>query len=72
MKLPNDVLQELKYEIARHGLEAADNFRGYRYRDNHLFSEFVAAGKAGCCDTFEIKITDDVGDAWIVGCNYGH
>lgn len=72
MKLPSDVLRELLLEIVKAELEYADNFRGYRYKDKHLFNEFIKAKDQGCCGVFETYVFDDEGNKWIVGCNYGH
>jgi hypothetical protein len=72
MKIPEDVLRELRYEIGRADLDCANNYRAYRCKDSHLYDEWMAARKRGCCGFYETSIVDDNGDRWMVGCNYGH
>ncbi len=72
MTLPADVIKELQYEISKANLEYADNYRGYRYKDKHMFNKYLEAKNKGCCGSFETHIYDSKGDKWIVGCNYGH
>lgn len=70
--IPTEVRHELQYEIARHELEYADNYRAYRVRDNFLFDDWSTAYHQGCCGSFDTVITLKNGEKWIVGCNYGH
>jgi len=69
--VPDQVWDDLEYEIGRNGLDYADNYRAYRVKDGYLLPEFVAARKRGCCGEFETSTIVN-GDKWIVGCNYGH
>ena len=69
--VPKQVWEDLQYEIARHGLECSDNYRAYRFKDDHLFKEYMKAAESGCCGCFESSTTVD-GDKWIIGCHYGH
>jgi len=71
-QLPEEVWRELQYEIAKAGLEYADNWRAYRYKDKYLFKEYLEQANKGCCGVFESYVYDDEGNKWIVGCNYGH
>lgn len=70
--LPQDVIESLRYEIGRAGLEYADNYRAYRRKDHLHYDEFIARRKRGCCGSYEVDIIDENGDHWIVGCNHGH
>ena len=72
MNLPDDVLFELRYEIARANLEYDDNHRGYRVKDKLHFNDFLEKQRRGCCGEFEITVLDSNGDKWVVGCNHGH
>lgn len=69
--VPEQVWKDLEYEIGRHDLEYADNYRAYRYRDDLHKDEFMYAERCGCCGSFTSSTTVD-GEKWIIGCNYGH
>ena len=70
-KVPQEVWEDLKYEIARNDLDYADNYRAYRYKDSFLKDEFIKADNQGCCGCFESHTVVD-GEKWIIGANYGH
>lgn len=72
MNIPADVLEAMRYEFGRAGLEYDDNYRAYRRKDGLGFEEFTTKRESGCCGSYEVGIIDDSGDAWIVGCNHGH
>ena len=67
--IPNEVWDDLQYEIDRQGLEFADSFRAYRRRGSYLKEQFEAA--RGCCGSWEGQTVVN-GEVWIIGCNYGH
>ena len=69
--LPAGVLELIEYDVYSIGLENADNFRAFRFKDDFLFEEYVKAGKRGCCGAYYGSITYE-GDIWYIGCNYGH
>lgn len=68
---PCEVWRDLEIEIAKTGLEFADNFRAYRYSDGWYVLDFVAAEESGCCGFFT-SWTVVNGEKWIIGCNHGH
>jgi hypothetical protein len=70
-EVPPQVWEDLEYEIARCGLDYADNYRAYRFRDGKYKKEFIERDRRGCCGTFEGYTVVD-GDKWIIGCNHGH
>jgi len=72
MKIPADVLEAMRYEFGRAGLEYDDNYRAYRHRDWLGYDDFIAKRKSGCCGSYEVGIIDDAGEPWTVGCNHGH
>lgn len=69
--VPEQVWDDLRYQIAQRDLEYADNFRAYRFIDDYLRKEFEAARNKGCCGCYESATTVN-GQKWIIGCNYGH
>ncbi len=69
--IPQEVWDDLRYEIARNGLENADNFRAYRMRGHLGYEAYLNARNTGCCGFFESSTMVD-GEKWIIGCNYGH
>jgi len=69
--IPEEVWDDLRYEIARNGLEYADNFRAYRYSDEYGYEQFLKKQNNGCCGFFHSH-TKVAGEKWIIGCNYGH
>lgn len=71
-KVPDDVKEGVRYEIARSGDECDDNHRAYRYKDEFLKKEFIEAERRGCCGTAMSYVIDSNGDKWIVGWNHGH
>lgn len=70
-EVPQEVWEDLRYEIARNDLYNADNFRAYRYKDNWLKREFKLSVNRGCCGSFQSHTMVE-GEKWIIGCNYGH
>ena len=70
-KVPQEVWDDLRYEIGRADLEYDDNWRAYRYKDKFLFKEFKQAENKGCCGFFNTSTIIN-GEKWIIGCNYGH
>jgi len=69
--IPEEVFDDLRYEIARNGLDNADNFRAYRYADKYGYEQFLEKYNNGCCGSFQSH-TKVAGEKWIIGCNYGH
>ena len=69
---PEDVMEELRYQILRCDLDYADNHRAYRIDDDWLKPSYEAIERQGCCGSFETKVKLPAGDTWMVGCNYGH
>lgn len=63
--------EELKYQIARHGLEYADNVRYARVDNEEEMAEYHRIFERGCCGQFDHKFKYQ-GVEYIVGCNYGH
>ena len=74
--IPAEVWDHLRSEIAKHGLENADNFRAckpYAGKDWLGFvSDIEHAERRGCCGVFYSTIVDNDGERWRVACNYGH
>lgn len=70
-QVPKQVWADLEYEVARHDLDCADNFRAYRVSDGYGFETYQRAADTGCCGYFEGSTVVD-GQKWIIGCNYGH
>lgn len=70
--VPEEVWENLEYEIARAELEYSDNLRAYRCFDLLYFEDFMKAEKGGCCGVFETSTTCNDGNVWIIACNYGH
>jgi hypothetical protein len=71
IEIPQEVWDDLNYEIAREGLDYVDNFRAYRYHDGYGLAEFNKSRDNGCCGFFQSHTKVD-GEKWIIGCNYGH
>ena len=69
--VPEQVWDDLQYEIERNELEYADNFRAYRVSDDFLREAFDEAERSGCCGFFQTHTVVD-SEKWIIGCNYGH
>ena len=70
--LPDEIVEAIEYEIGRNRLEFVDNYRAYRHRDGLYRDEYRVAVDGGCCGFFDVSYIDSVGDAWTIGCNYGH
>ena len=70
-QVPQQVWDDLHYEVGRADLEYADNYRAYRVKDDLGLPEFDSKRLRGCCGEFEASTKVD-GDQWIIGCNYGH
>lgn len=64
-------LADLHYEVCRHDLEYADNYRAYRVHDRAGIHKFRQREKKGCCGFFTGHTTIN-GNKWIIACNYGH
>lgn len=63
--------EDLNYEIARHNLDYADNFRA-AIRGNHESEDaYYALAKRGCCGRFDTTTVIN-GITYMIGCNYGH
>lgn len=63
--------EELDYQVARHDLEYADNYRVARVNYAGEMEAYYEAQRYGCCGTFEWSLTID-GQKFLIGCNYGH
>lgn len=63
--------EELKYQIARHDLEYADNVRYARCDNAEQMAEYNRKIERGCCGRFDHKFKYQ-GVEYTVGCNYGH
>jgi len=64
-------MRDLDYEIARHGLEYADNYRACRLDDAEGLAAYNRQAARGCCGAFDTTTKID-GNKWAIGCNYGH
>lgn len=62
---------DLEYEIARNGLDYADNYRVARMNNPAEMLEYARIRKTGCCGDFDTT-TMIHGVKWAIGCNYGH
>jgi hypothetical protein len=71
-QLPNEIVEAISYEVGRNDLDCSDNYRAYRHKDGYLEREYYDAMDEGCCGYFDVNYTDDNGDVWTIGCNYGH
>lgn len=69
--VPQQVWDDLVYEVARANLEYDDNYRAYNFDTGEHFEAYKKAAKRGCCGVFE-SATKVNGQKWIIGCNYGH
>jgi hypothetical protein len=69
--VPQQVWDDIEYEIARNELACADNLRAYRYGDREGEQIFRYLEKKGCCGSWNGSTMVD-GWRWIIGCNYGH
>lgn len=69
--VPEQIWEDLEYEIARNNLEYADNYRAYNFDTGKGFKAYVKATNKGCCGFFE-SATKLNGEKWVIGCNYGH
>ena len=72
--VPQEVWDDLKYNMAYEGLgdeDCVDNYRAYRVSDDFLKDEYIQASNKGCCGSFQTW-TKVNGEKWIMGCNYGH
>jgi hypothetical protein len=70
-EIPEEVWEDLRYEINRNNLEFADNFRAYRLKDGLFYEDWMEKVSKGCCGFFE-TFTVVKGETWVLGCNYGH
>ncbi|KZX57770.1 hypothetical protein A3709_19295 [Halioglobus sp. HI00S01] len=64
-------LEDIQYEIDRHDLEYADNFRWYQEGDEEGEIAYNEAAESGCCGSFNTTTMIN-GQKWFIGCNYGH
>lgn len=69
--VPNEVWDDLHYEVAKAQLEYDDTYRAYKYGDETGEWHFKVIAYYGCCGSFQSHTTVD-GVKWIIGCNYGH
>lgn len=69
--IPDAVWDELDYQVARHELEYADNYRAYNRDTKEHKADYQRAQDSGCCGFFETRVTID-GQRYTIGCNYGH
>lgn len=72
MNINDDVLECIEYEVGRHGLEYADNYRAWRLSDNTGKADYIRAVKRGCCGFFDVVVITAKREKWLIGCNYGH
>ena len=72
MKIPDEIIEAIEYEIGRYELDCADNYRAYRLSDKFLKRQFLDRKNQGCCGEFECTYIDLSGEKWVIGCNYGH
>lgn len=73
MTIPDEVLEAIVYDAHRTGCaDYMDNPRAYRVRDNLNREAFDAAEASGCCGFGHSHYTDQHGDKWITGWNFGH
>ena len=72
MKIPDEIIEAIEYEIGRYELDCADNYRAYRLSDKFLKRQFLDRKNRGCCGEFESTYIDLSGNKWVIGCNYGH
>lgn len=63
--------EELNYQVARHDLDYADNYRIARTSYAGEMEVYYDAQRRGCCGQFEWSLTID-GEKFLIGCNYGH
>lgn len=63
--------EELNYQIARHALEYADNYRIAREKYAGEMEAYFDAQRRGCCGQFEWSLTLE-GQKFFIGCNHGH
>lgn len=63
--------EELRYHIARLGLDYADNFRYACWTNSEEMKAYVDQIERGCCGRFDHKFKYR-GVEYTVGCNYGH
>lgn len=63
--------EELRYHIARCGLEYADNFRYACCNNKEEMAEYNLQRERGCCGFFDHKFKYKSVE-YTVGCNYGH
>lgn len=66
-----EALEELEYQIARFGLEYADNYRVCNPGIPEEFEAYKKAQRRGCCGVFEWSLSIR-GKKILIGCNYGH
>ena len=63
--------EDLNYEIARHNLEYADNYRAAIKGNHESEQDYNAVIKRGCCGRFDTTTVIN-GITYMIGCNYGH
>jgi hypothetical protein len=71
-RVPADVWEDLLYEINKHNLEYADNYRAYNWTTGVHKKPYTKALESGCCGQFDTWTKDREGNIWRIGCNYGH
>lgn len=63
--------EDLSYEIARHDLDCADNYRAAIKGDDASEEDYNKVRAKGCCGSFDTT-TKVEGVEYLIGCNFGH
>ena len=71
MGIPEVVIYEIEYHIARNDNQYADNYRAYKKGDELGKKEYKKRQRKGCCGYADFSVTINK-EKWYVGYNYGH